>query len=353
MIGWALQDLFLSKHSSANSVAVVSPIRRGDVIVNTKVGRYEADPKRQFDYTKEMTFRSVQRSLKRLRCDYIDVLQLHDPEFAPTLEVLMQETIPAMIECRAKGWCKALGMTGYPLEVQYQLLQKTYLDYGGKTDVWDQALTYGHFNLHDSSLVHRPILVNATYAEGHDKSHASFAAYCQDRNIGLLAAAPLSMGLLTNNELPGWHPARDSELAAACQQAAAICQQHCVNIATLAILYALSHPQVPCTILGMKNVAEVEQAATIARRFDKIGWNKSQNEILEQVLTKTELAAYRVISDRESGPFAVLWKDSKDEIDEGKGGPVPPYQWDGIEAVSTFWKAVEGTTYEEWQVRTL
>ena len=98
VIGWALEALDREK-----------------LQINTKVGRYEADPSRQFDYSKETTFKSVQRSIKRMNCRYIDVLQLHDPEFAPSLDQLMTETIPAMISCREQGLCRALGMTGYPL----------------------------------------------------------------------------------------------------------------------------------------------------------------------------------------------------------------------------------------------
>jgi aryl-alcohol dehydrogenase-like predicted oxidoreductase len=88
---------------------------RSQLFINTKVGRYEADPARQFDFTEDATLASVERSLQRLRCGgYVDVLQLHDPEFAPSLDILFKETIPAMLKCQARGWCRALGMTGKP-----------------------------------------------------------------------------------------------------------------------------------------------------------------------------------------------------------------------------------------------
>jgi hypothetical protein len=48
---------------------------------------------------------------KKYRAWATDVLQLHDPEFAPCLEILMEETMPALMECRSRGWCKALGLT--------------------------------------------------------------------------------------------------------------------------------------------------------------------------------------------------------------------------------------------------
>ena len=158
VIGWALEELFTEE----------SAITRDDLVINTKVGRYEADSQNMSNFSKETTLMSVQRSLERIKCDYINVLQLHDPEFAPTLDILMDETIPAMIECRDNGWCRALGMTGYSLEVQYQILQAS-LDMHGSS-VWDQSLVYGHFNLHDTSLFSQP-LVN--YPNG-----GSFAEFC-------------------------------------------------------------------------------------------------------------------------------------------------------------------------------
>ena len=46
---------------------------------------------------------------------------------------------------------RALGMTGYPLQVQYEIMKRS-----GKeilnSIVWDVALTYGHYNLFDTSL---------------------------------------------------------------------------------------------------------------------------------------------------------------------------------------------------------
>jgi aryl-alcohol dehydrogenase-like predicted oxidoreductase len=111
VIGWAMERLD------------ESIIPRDSLTLNTKVGRYESDQIKQFDFSYDTTLMSVQRSLTRMKCLYINVLQLHDPEFSPTLEILLEETIPAMLECRKRGYCKALGMTGYPLEVQHQILQ--------------------------------------------------------------------------------------------------------------------------------------------------------------------------------------------------------------------------------------
>jgi aryl-alcohol dehydrogenase-like predicted oxidoreductase len=314
VIGWALEDLLQQSTT------------RQDIIVNTKVGRYEADPKHQFDFSGPATLASVERSVERMKCQYIDVLQLHDPEFAPSLEQLMKETIPAMMECRSRGWCRALGMTGYPLEVQYQILQRTFQDFGADKKVWDQAMTYGHFNLHDSSLLNETML-----------SYKSFADYCEKSNIALLAAAPLSMGLLTHKGPPEWHPA-SAELASACRKAASISKDHMVDISLLAILYALSNPAVPCTILGCKNVDEVKYASSIANRFKNIEQEMPQEDILKCVLSETELRTYEIIMDPKEGPFAKVWREGT-------------FLWDGVQAAHYFWKTAGELNTPDWQAR--
>jgi L-galactose dehydrogenase len=281
VIGWALEDLQTTKPN----------FRREAIQVNTKVGRYNAEPSMQFDFSRDTTMASVQRSLDRMKCGYIDVLQLHDPEFSPSLDELFNETLPAMVECRTKGLCRALGMTGYPLEVQHFLLQRS-LDTFGE-NIWDQALTYSHFNLHDDSLVTKSL-----------GSSTSYLDFCRYLKVEVLAAAPLSMGLLTHQGPPEWHPA-PAQLQQACREASKLCHDHGVDISTMALLFALSDQRIPCTILGMKNVDEVRCIQLIAKRVGSItDGSLSQSEILASVLNEKEKVAWQLLRDYSNGPFA-------------------------------------------------
>jgi len=51
-------------------------------------------------------------SMKRMGLSYIDVVQIHDVEHAPSLEYLEKETIPALLKLKEKGLIKAIGVTG-------------------------------------------------------------------------------------------------------------------------------------------------------------------------------------------------------------------------------------------------
>lgn len=211
------------------------------------------------------------------------------------------------------------------MEVQHQILERSWHEFG--RNIWDQSLTYGHYNLYNASLLQKPI----------GQTHAtSFADYCLDQNILVLAAAPLSMGLLTHKGPPEWHPA-SPELKLACRQAAVICEQHRVDISTLALLVALSNPRIPCTILGMSCVEEVQAVHAVALRFQGVSLTLSQDDILKEVLTDAEKKALEVMRDSVSGPFASVWKSGM-------------YRWDGVQVARNFWKQLPDKAVVEWHI---
>jgi len=318
VIGLALKDLDRSK-----------------LVINTKVGRYDSDPLKQFDFSYSMTIRSVRRSLDRMGCGFIDVLQLHDPEFAPSIDLLLEETVPAMIECKKRGWVKALGMTGYPLELHYDILRRV-----GK-GIFDQTLTYGHFNLHNQNL--------CTIELG-DDSNQSFMEYCKFSSVALMAAAPLSMGLLTHNSPPFWHPASNA-LKIACRKAADTAKMNNVDLPMLAILFALAHDGISCTLLGIGCKRDLDCAMIAVERYQAIHTNHGNvdavpitcNSVkdsgvalrlqiqskLNPILTESEKITLATILDETSGPFSELWK----EHTQG---------WDGFHEADLFWSKVSG-----------
>ena len=64
----------------------------------------------------ERTLRSVDESLARMGVEYVDVIQVHDMEFAPNLNIILNETLPALKKVKEQGKARYIGITGYPLE---------------------------------------------------------------------------------------------------------------------------------------------------------------------------------------------------------------------------------------------
>ena len=93
-------------------------VPRSAYFINSKIGRYEKDPLAMFDFSAEKTYQAGLDTLRRLQLDHVDSLQVHDPEFAPSIEVVLSQTLPALQRLKDEGKIKLIGITGYPLEVQ-------------------------------------------------------------------------------------------------------------------------------------------------------------------------------------------------------------------------------------------
>ena len=70
-------------------------IERSKYYLSTKVGRYGHDGLNTWDYSAKKATESVYESMERLNVDYIDLINVHDIEFAD-LEQVCKETLPAL-----------------------------------------------------------------------------------------------------------------------------------------------------------------------------------------------------------------------------------------------------------------
>ena len=158
-------------------------IPRKAYYIATKVGRYELEMGKMFDFSRNRILKSVDESLERLGLDYIDLIQVHDVEFCQSLEQLVKYTIPALIDLKAAGKVRYIGLTGYSLETLVRLI---FLLPPGTVDA---VLTYCRCTLIDQALLGSPM------------------QFFTHHNIGIINASPVSMGLLSTRGPPSWHPA--------------------------------------------------------------------------------------------------------------------------------------------------
>jgi len=218
-------------------------VPRAAYYLHTKCCRYLPGVLDQFDFSYDRTVRSVEESLARLQLDYVDTVQVHDPEFAPSLDIVLTEVLPALAALRAAGKIRRVGLTGYPLAALRYLAERA--PPGVEVDT---ALSYCHYNLHDTSLVDSGAL-----------------AHLRALGVGVIAGSPLSMGLLTARGPPAWHPASPA-LKARCAAAAAFCAARGADIATLALHFALfSSRDVPTTLVGTASLARLAHDIAVAK----------------------------------------------------------------------------------------
>jgi len=132
----------------------------------TKACRYED----LFEYSAKTTRESIQNSLKRLQVDYVDIIQIHDVEFAPSEDIVLNETLPVLREFVEAGKAKFIGITGYALSTIASIAQKSKIPI-------QTILVFCRCGLLDRAL--------QKYEE----------QFC-NLGIGILNAAPVCLGLL-------------------------------------------------------------------------------------------------------------------------------------------------------------
>ncbi len=205
-------------------------IPRDKYYLSTKVGRYGKDGVNTWDYSAKRALESVDESMDRLGIDFIDLINVHDIEFAD-LEQVVKETLPALVELRDKGVVGHVGITDLQLENL-----KWVIDHSAEGTV-ESVLNFCHYCLNDDKLV-------------------DFLDYFESQNVGVINASPLSMGLLSQRGIPDWHPAPKS-LVEACRKAAEYCAEQGYPIEKLAIQFSVANPRIASTLFSSANPANV------------------------------------------------------------------------------------------------
>jgi L-galactose dehydrogenase len=201
--------------------------KRNDILLATKCGRYGL---RDFDFSYQRILDSADESLKRLQTDYVDLMQLHDIEFGSKEQVL-NEAIPALQKIKTSGKARFVGITGLPVR---------YLAAIAKEVEVDTVLSWAHFNLLQ------------------DEINAELVPLCQQKDMGLMNAAPLVQRILSDASIPEWHNA-PADLKAMQAPLLECCRKYGVALSDVAIRYAIDHPFIASTIIGMSDQTNVKK----------------------------------------------------------------------------------------------
>jgi aryl-alcohol dehydrogenase-like predicted oxidoreductase len=205
--------------------------RRDEVVVGTKAGRYGFD---DFDFSPARIRRNAEHSLRLLRTDYVDILQLHNIEFIP-LGPLLDDSYAELAAMRDEGLCRYIGMTGYPAARMNAAMTQTDIDV---------CLTYAHATLLDDTL------------------QREIAPVAVSRGVGLINSAAVSLGLLTpgGSNIQTAHPA-----TAVIREAAArmiqLCANRGVDIAFVANQFSLQRSGCATTLIGTAKSHHLRSAA--------------------------------------------------------------------------------------------
>ena len=230
-------------HYKAETVLgkALKQIPRDKYYLSTKVGRYGEDGKNTWDYSAERVTRSVYESMERLNIDFIDIINVHDVEFAD-LNQIVNETLPALVALKDKGVVGHVGITDLQLENLKWVIEHT------PKGTVESVLNFCHYCLNDDKLV-------------------DFLDFFEENGVGVISASPFSMGLLTERGVPEWHPAPKA-LVEACVKAAEHCKAKGYPIEKLAMQFSIQNDRIASTLFSttrpenlLKNIEYIKEPA--------------------------------------------------------------------------------------------
>lgn len=219
-------------------------VPREKYYLSTKVGRYGKDGVNTWDYSAKRAQESVYESMERLGIDHIDLINVHDVEFAD-LNQVVNETLPALVELREQGIVSHVGITDLQLENIKWVIEHV------PAGTVESVLNFCHYCLCDDKMV-------------------DFLDFFEENNVGVISASPLSMGLLSERGVPDWHPA-PKPLVEVCKKAAEHCKAKGYPIEKLAMQYALSNDRIATTLFSSANPANVKK--NLAFIEEPIDWD--------------------------------------------------------------------------------
>lgn len=228
-------------HYKAETVLgkALKQIPRDKYYLSTKVGRYGEDGKNTWDYSAERVTRSVYESMERLNIDFIDIINVHDVEFAD-LNQIVDETLPALVTLKEKGVVGHVGITDLQLENLKWVIEHT------PKGTVESVLNFCHYCLNDDKLV-------------------DFLDFFEENGVGVISASPFSMGLLTERGVPAWHPA-PKPLVEACVKAAEHCKAKGYPIEKLAMQFSIQNDRIASTLFSttrpenlLKNIEYIKE----------------------------------------------------------------------------------------------
>lgn len=192
------------------------------------------------DFSGDQMRRSVERSLRLLGLDRLQLCYLHDAEHT-TFERVMAKGGPldVLLALKAEGLIEHLGVAGGPIDQEIQYVE---------TGAFEVVITHNRYNLLNRDS--EPLLDVA-----------------QRRAVAVVNAAPYGGGILARG--PNAYPRfmyRDAspELLDRARRIQEACARHGVPMAAAALQYSLREPRIASTIVGMSRPERIQQTLDLA-----------------------------------------------------------------------------------------
>jgi aryl-alcohol dehydrogenase-like predicted oxidoreductase len=252
--------------ASEKSLAKALGPRRKEAVITTKFGVGYPDKPNYRDSSRQRVFESIEKSLKALNTDYIDIYLIHWPDRT----VPFEEAMGALDELMQQGKVRAVGLSNFKLdEIRTCMAAR-------RVDVVQYC-----WNMFDRRM------------------QTEIFPYCQENGIGVMAYGSLAYGMLTGTlseekafERGDWRAKRGQLMnlnlfqhvfgpdhflknLRAVEELKAVATRYDKRLPQLALRWTLSNPIVSTALVGCRNPREVDD------NVGALGWSISDTDMKE------------------------------------------------------------------------
>ncbi|GHO81495.1 oxidoreductase [Ktedonobacter sp. SOSP1-85] len=192
------------------------------------------------DFSGAQIRRSVERSLRLLGVERLQLCYLHDPEHIGFEKSMAPGgPVEVMRQLQAEGVIEHIGIAGGPIDMMTRFVE---------TDLFSVAISHNRYTLLE-------------------REASPFWDVCQAHGVAAVNAAPYGSGILAKgpSAYPRYMYGQASEDML--KQAFALeklCQEYEVPLAALALQFSLRDPRITSTIVGISKPERLEQTLALA-----------------------------------------------------------------------------------------
>ena len=187
------------------------------------------------DFSGEQMRRSVERSLRILGLDRLQIVHLHDPEHSTWEQITAPDgAIQTLLDLKREGVIGYVGLAGGPADLMQRYVE---------TGAFDLLVTHNRYTLLNRS---GSALIDAAASRG----------------MGVLNAAPYGSGLLAKGPDSGARYVYQDAPAQVLEQARAmdaVCRRYDVPLGAAALQFSMRDPRITSTIVGMTKPERIQQ----------------------------------------------------------------------------------------------
>jgi len=179
---------------------------------------------------------SLEESLKTLNVDSVDILFLHDPEYAKDITDITRKNgaMDELFKIKEEGLTKAVGLAMGKIDLMFPLIKD-----------WDFDVIINH---------NRYTLINREANKMYE--------YASSKNIAIFNAAPYAGGVLAkgpdNFKKVTYQDATEEKLAPA-REFEKVCKKYNVELGAAALQFSLRDNRITSTICGVTSVESIEK----------------------------------------------------------------------------------------------